>query len=60
MDEVEYELRVAMMFLKQAIDEVEKSLSPPVPLIFEKKRTRPWVDPIFKLHSPEVITKRAP
>ncbi len=54
MDQTEYELAVAVLSLKQSIENFEAICKPPIPLEYEKKRHRVWVDPIMKKHSSEV------
>lgn len=54
MSQEEYELRVSILFLKQAIDNFEKSLGPETPLEVEEKKYQPYIPPMMRQHSKEV------
>lgn len=59
MTQVEYDLLVSLLFLKQSIENLERHWRPEVPLEVEKPRPyRPHIPSMMKLHSRVVTVTR--
>lgn len=58
MDQVEFELRTSLLFLKQSIENFEQLCKPKPPLEHHVVKYQPYVPELMRLHSKEVKVYR--